>query len=145
MSLIIPDGYVAVWRVEHKETGKGPCTDINANSILLRHRADRRVWIEPEEDPAIAPDWKKAGGACGGTCFRFGVATPYEIYEWFHRWTCNDLHDVGFELAVYLVPQAKARIGKTQIMFPHGSEGVTKAAVYSLYNFIANPELEDFF
>lgn len=143
MSLIVPEGYLAVWRVEHKETGKGPCTDHHTGNILHRHRANMKVWVEPENDPALAPDWKKSGG--GGSCFRFGVANLYELYEWFHRWTCNDLHDVGFELVVYLVPQAKARIGTTQVMFPHGSEGVEKAASYSLHNFIANPELEAFF
>lgn len=143
MTFKIPDGHIVVWRVEHAKTGEGPCITPYGTDIIMRHPRTGGAWVEPCDDPVLAQDWKRSGGS--GSVWHFGVAKLYEVYEWFHRWACNELHEAGFQLVAYTMPLSEARVGSTQVMFDKFGDDVEKAAVYSLHNFIANPELEEHF
>src|SRR5690606_34603800 len=126
MTLHIPDGHLVVWRIEHPRTGEGPCSTPGGTDIVLKHPRTGVAWVEPADDPALRDDWKASGGS--GSRWHFGVANLYEIYDWFHRWACNEMHELGFQLVAYTMPPSEARIGSTQVMFDMFGDDVEKAA-----------------
>ena len=99
-----------VYRVEHKETRHGPyCTDLQPPDGV------GRLLVETHTNPATHPiEYELLDPSMAA--WRYGFESLYLLERWFEGFL-DLLHEEGFRVMQYEVPQRYVRHGTRQLRF----------------------------